>query len=137
VNTIMPEYFPPRIKRALQKRKNKEKGAVAPTKFMIRSDIYEALRNSSHVSKGKSFILIFIFLEQKSKTLLFKPRKRTTGQFLRDNQDVADARNRARLNQTTTTQAQSSPQRGFITSRNPRHSHQELNPHLFSGQTPK
>jgi hypothetical protein len=59
------------------------------------------------------------------------------GQFMRANPDVADRVNQQHMHQTFTTQTQSTPQRGFITSRNPRHSHQELNPHLFTGQTPK
>jgi hypothetical protein len=48
----MPEYFLPRIKQALQKRKNKDPKNGAPTRFKIRNDMYEMLRNSLHTSKG-------------------------------------------------------------------------------------
>ena len=53
----MPDYFPPRIRQALEKRKNKEQKSGAARKFMIRNDIYEMLRNSVYVSKGKAICI--------------------------------------------------------------------------------
>lgn len=52
VNTVMPEYFIPRIKRALAKRKNRDLKTGQSNKFKIRNDMYELLRSSQHVSKG-------------------------------------------------------------------------------------